>query len=237
MRLTEVRQTLPSTVFIVAWLSTFVVSSYARGLIAQTPGVLDSAQLAAIWKSVYYPIFDSVVVSAGLSRLRSSVLPEGRREVRIWVGGGFTAPEDLYRFVDDHGQVSGELVRHWGVLPVDSSDRSGEPEDLVLYSLRGSCSRYSTSARKHTCRAEFTRSPDWGAVLKRAEAAGLWTLPDESSLPSDGMQILDGWSITVELRDGSRYRAYNYNNPDIRKRWPEPGAPWRSARRSARSTR
>jgi len=224
MRLTEVRQTHPSTVFIVAWLSTFVVSSYARGLIAQTPGVLDSAQLAAIWKSVYYPIFDSVVVSAGLSRLRSSVLPEGRREVRIWVGGGFTAPEDLYRFVDDHGQVSGELVRHWGVLPVDSSDRSGEPEDLVLYSLRGSCSRYSTSARKHTCRAEFTRSPDWGAVLKRAEAAGLWTLPDESSLPSDGMQILDGWSITVELRDGSRYRAYNYNNPDVRKRWPEAGS-------------
>jgi hypothetical protein len=94
MRLTEVRQTLPSTVFIVAWFSTFVVSSYTRGLIAQTPGVLDSAQLAAIWKSVYYPIFDSVVVSAGLSRLRSSVLPEGRREVRIWVGGGFTAPED-----------------------------------------------------------------------------------------------------------------------------------------------
>jgi len=53
MRLTEVRQTLPSTVFIVAWLSTFVVSSYARGLIAQTPGVLDSAQLAAIWNSKY----------------------------------------------------------------------------------------------------------------------------------------------------------------------------------------
>ena len=84
MRLTEVRQTLPSTVFIVAWFSTFVVSSYTRGLIAQTPGVLDSAQLAAMWKSVYYPIFDSVVVSAGLSRLRSSVLPEGRREVRIY---------------------------------------------------------------------------------------------------------------------------------------------------------
>src|SRR4051812_7729312 len=161
--LTEVRQTCRSALIIVTWLSTSVVSFHARVLSAQTPGVPDSAQLAAIWKSVYYPIFDSVVVSARLSRLRSSALPEGQREVRIWVGGGFTAPQDLYRFVDDRGQVSGELVRYWGVRPADGLDslerRPGEaPDDLVLYSLRGSCSRYSTGARKHTCRAEFTRS-------------------------------------------------------------------------------
>ena len=208
---------------VVAWLSTSVVSSYTRVLSAQTRGVPDSTQLAAIWKSVYYPIFDSVAVSAGISRLRSSALPEGQREVRIWVGGGFTAPEDVYRFVDDRGRVSGELLRYWSVMPANRLDglewRPGEtPDDLMLYSLRGSCSRYATGARKHTCRADFTRPPDWGAVLKRAEALGLWTLPDESSLPYDSMQVLDGWTITVELRDGSRYRTYNYNNPDVRKR-------------------
>jgi hypothetical protein len=73
----------------------------------------------------------------------------------------------------------------------------------------------------NTCRADFTRSPDWRAVLERAEALGLWTLPDQWSLPYDGMQVTDGWSIVVELRDGSRYRAYHYNNPDARKPSPE----------------
>jgi hypothetical protein len=226
MRLTEVRQRLGSTVIIVVWLSISVLSCSARFSSAQTPVVPDTAQLAAIWRSVYYPTFDSVVVSAGLSRLRSSTLPEGHREVRIWVGGGFTAPEDLYRFVDDRGHVSGELVRYWGVRLGGSTDgserRPGETtDDLVLYSLRGSCSRYSTSARKNTCRADFSRSPDWAGVLKRTEALGLWTLPDQSSLPYDGMLVQDGWSITVELRAGSRYRAYQYNNPDVRKQSPE----------------
>jgi hypothetical protein len=35
------------------------------------------------------------------------------------------------------------------------------------------------------------------------------------------MQVVDGWSMTVELRDGSHYRAYHYNNPDSRKPSPE----------------
>lgn len=211
---------------VVAWISTSVPSGYARVLRAQNPVAPDSAQLAAIWRRVYYPAFDSVAVSAGLSRLRSSALPEGHREVRIWVGGGFGGPEDLYRFVDDGGHVSGELVRYWGVTPADGLDslerRQGETsDDLVLYSLRGSCSRYATGARMNTCRADFTRSPDWRAVLSRAEAFGLWTLPDQWSLPYDGMQVTDGWSIVVELRDGSRYRAYHYSNPDARKPSPE----------------
>src|SRR5262245_59572223 len=72
----------------------------------------------------------------------------------------------------------------------------------------------------YTCRATFTRSPDWAAVLKRAEAAGLWTLPDQW-LPPDGMQITEGWGIIVELRDGNRYRVYHYNNPDVRGPSPE----------------
>jgi hypothetical protein len=227
---------------VVAWLSMSVVSSCARVLNAQTPVVPDSAQRAAIWKSVwqsvYYRTFDSVVISAKLSRLRSSALPDGHREVRIWVGGGLGSPEDVYRFVDDRGHVSGELVRYWRVGSVDSEDssdrRPGETDDDLALSLRGSCSRFSTGARVNTCRADFTRSPNWVAVLKRAEALGLWTLPDQW-IPRDGMQVVDGWSMTVELRDGSHYRAYHYNNPDSRK--PSPEAASAVAIRAARSTR
>jgi hypothetical protein len=229
VRLTEVREARRSALTIVAGLATSVASPYARLLSAQAPVVRDSAQWAAIrksvWQTVYYRTFDSVVVSAGLSRLRSSALPEGQREVRIWVGGGFTTPEDLYRFVDDRGQVSGELVQYWHVGAVDGLDsverRLREmDDDLMLSSLRGSCSRFSTGARMYTCRTDFIRPPNWAAVLQHAEAAGLWTLP-EQWIPPDGMQVLDGWGMTVELRDGIRYRAYHYNNPDSRTPSPE----------------
>ena len=209
---------------VVAWLSAYAVSCCARVLSAQPPVVQDSAQWAAAWKSLwqsyYYRTFDSVVVSAKLSRLRSSPLPRGHREVRIWVGGGLGSVQDVYRFLDDRGHVSGEVVRYWRVGSVDGLDSVERRlrelgNDYTLYSLRGSCSRFSTGARVNTCRADFTRSPDWAAVLKRAEAAGLWTLPDQW-IPADGMQVLDGWGMIVELRDENRYRAYHYNNPDAR---------------------
>lgn len=79
------------------------------------------------------------------------------------------------------------------------------------------------------CRARFTRPPDWSAARRAAERAGLWQLPDESSLPDDGLIILDGWGITVELRDGTAYRAYRYGNPD-RLPWPEVDSAVRIAR-------
>ena len=71
-----------------------------------------------------------------------------------------------------------------------------------------------------TCRADFARPPAWWAVLKRAEAAGLWTLPDQW-IPRDGTQVTDGWGMTVELTDGNRYRAYHYDNPELRGPSPE----------------
>lgn len=224
VRLTEVRQTLRRGIIVVAWLSTSIVSFHARVLSAQTPGVPDSAQWAAIrnsvWQSVYYRTFDSVVISAKVSRLRSSALAKGHREVRIWVGGGLGSVQDVYRFVDERGHVSGELIQYRRVGQVDRVDSPGDRPGETDNDFMRSCSRFSTAARMSTCRADFARPPDWGAVLKRAEAAGLWTLPDQW-IPRDGTQVTDGWGMTVELRDGTRYRAYHYDNPELRGPSPE----------------
>jgi len=211
-----------------------VPSCHGQQRSTPTPRTLDASERAAIWQSVYLPIFDSVVASAGLPRLRTSRLPPGHREVRVWIGGGLGYPQDLYRFVDDRGRLSGELVRYWGLEPLDSDRQPGETfNDLMLYSLRGSCSQFSASAQKGTCRADFIRSPDWGAVLRRAEAEGLWKLPDQSALPDDGIMVVDGWAITVELRDASNYRVYHYSNPDAHK----PSAEGESASRIAQAVR
>lgn len=64
------------------------------------------------------------------------------------------------------------------------------------------------------CRVHFTRRPDWGAVWDSLEVLGVWTLADQDDLPRDSTMTLDGWSMTVEVRDGARYRSYAYSNPD-----------------------
>ena len=192
-----------------------------RAASAQPPPTAEQDAMRRIWQSVYYPVFDSVTRSAGLSRMRTTALPRGQREIRIWIGGGLGYPQDLFRFVDSHGRVSGELVRYWHARGLGPDERPGETfHDLMLYSQSGRCSGFAVRAAIGTCRGEFVSSPDWQAVLRRAEAEGLWTLPDESSLPHDSMMVFDGWGITVELRDASRYRTYHYDNPDAHK-WPE----------------
>ena len=166
MTLTEVRRTLGRAVIVAAWLSASVGSFCVRGLRAQTPVVRDSAQRAATWKSVwqsfYYRTFDSVVISAKLPRLRESALADGHREVRIWFGGGLGSVQDLYRFVDDRGHVSGELIQYRRVPQVGGSDssggRPGETDADFVRSLRGTCSRFSMGSTGRCRKTSRTRA-------------------------------------------------------------------------------
>jgi hypothetical protein len=83
------------------------------------------------------------------------------------------------------------------------------------------CETFTRRAGIGTCRGLFERSPDWKKSLRASEVAGLWTLRDESQLPPPYSWTLDGWGMFVELRDGNRYRAYQYSNPDARKANPD----------------
>ncbi|HEU0012261.1 MAG TPA: hypothetical protein VFQ45_01185 [Longimicrobium sp.] len=170
------------------------------------------------WPQIYFPKFDRVARAAGLEPLRSSPLPPGRREVRVWIGGGLGVPEHLYRFVADDTAVAGEVVLYW-----DAARLGGPParfHDLLVERHAGRCGAVAMRDEMAACRALFTRAPEWGQVLAAAEAAGLWSLPDDSALPADGVVSLDGWGLTVELRDGASYRAYQYGNPQAHA-WPE----------------
>lgn len=167
--------------------------------------------------------FDPIVRAARLTPLRSTPLPAGQREIRVWIGGGIGYPQDLYRIVDKgKGKISGWLIFYWPTD--DGTDRAAKKgqtfNDLIRYHQSGRCGSFRRNAEIGVCNANFDARPDWGSVLLEAEAAGLWTLPDESLLPQSNIMTLDGWGITVELRDGPRYRAYSYGNPD-NKTWPE----------------
>jgi hypothetical protein len=182
---------------------------------------IDSREM--YWRRVYIDIFDSIAVSAGLQPLHAVSLPAGQREIRLWIGVAIGYPQDLYRFVENRGRVTGELVRHWPDNTFGSSDSLPRRSfhDLMVYSERGRCVDFRLAAGMGTCRGSFVRQPDWKKALRRAEAFDLWTLPDESSLPPDGMRIFDGWNLVVELRDGPGYRSYYYGNPDAHKAWPQ----------------
>lgn len=82
------------------------------------------------------------------------------------------------------------------------------------------CKRLERGNSWVVCTLNFTAEPDWTRLLDDATEAGLWTLPDPFTLPYEGSWVLDGWSMTVEVRDGEHYRAYQYNNPDAYD-WPE----------------
>ena len=181
------------------------------------------------WPEIYFPIFDHVVAAAELVPLRAARSPRGGREVRIWIGN-FGYPQALYRFVESSRGVTGALVYHWPIDGMGPDARPGETfHDLMLHSQRGRCDRFVARDSVGICRARFLRDPDWGAVYRRAEAEGLWTLPDPSTLPPTGWITFDGWGMTVELRDSAAYRTYQYANPDS-KPWPEAAKAVRIAR-------
>lgn len=163
----------------------------------------------ATWPSIYFREFDAVAASARLTPLRTEVLKPGEREVRIWIGGGFGYPQNLYRFVERRGVIHGTLIRHWPTG--EYGDPPGETfDDLLRYDERAHCRNFRKAESMTTCEALFTTAPDWRTVLESAMRHGLWTLQDPPNLPSDRTVVTDGSAITVELRDGGAYRAYQY---------------------------
>ncbi|GLC24695.1 hypothetical protein [Roseisolibacter agri] len=175
------------------------------------------------WPPWFYARADRVARLARLTPLDRRVLPDGVREVRIWlVGPGITS--HMIRFTEQGGRTRGEVVIHWEVTPVDSA--CGEPagesmHDLMLYTLPGQCGPIASGVDVAACRARFARAPDWRATLQALAADGLWELPDQSTLPPRNFVVFDGWGMVVELRDGARYRAYEFNNPGMGQSLPE----------------
>lgn len=155
-----------------------------------------------------------VVRAAGLTPLDEARLRRGDREIRIWIGGGFAAPSWLYRFTSSHGRVSGEIIWYWmapsSAVQTDSSVRAMLGEACVAFAHREDVS---------TCRARFARRPSWRTVLDSMGTLGVWTMPDAPPRPPN-IVTTDGWGVIVELRDGSAYRTYKYDNPDVRSSIP-----------------
>jgi hypothetical protein len=177
----------------------------------------------ASWVGIYFESFDEAAKAAELTPLRKATRPANEREVRLWTQVEMGVPKQLYRFTERDGRVRGELVLYWSRAPgnLATDERPGETmHDLMMYNLPGRCGHFTMTTDAAACRARFRREPAWKDALRETESHGLWTLPDPSLLPKENVISLDGWTMVVELRDGSRYRTYQYHDPGTHPQWP-----------------
>lgn len=194
-----------------------------RGLFRPVILACGTAALAAASAAAQLRNAPQALQAARLAPLHSTPLAAGEREVRLWTGGSLGYPRQLYRVRTRGGQVvEGELIEYWEIDRDQTRPDSTRYEALIRYHEAGRCAAVTTGSGMEACRVLFNRAPDWAGVLAQADSAGLWTLQDEGTLPEKRIYI-DGWNMTVELRDGGRYRAYQYTNPREDRSRPEYG--------------
>ena len=129
----------------------------------------------------------------GFGGLGQHRLPAGDAEVRVWGGFGL-------------GNLEGTILRRKGSV-------------WTAVRLVGAYPGTRSRPRKVAYAAP---KGGWPAFWRKAEAFGIWSLPDESTLPqAKRMGIDDGISYLVETQRDGRYRAYAYNNPALQTGWPE----------------
>lgn len=176
---------------------------------------------------------DRVARVGKIPLLRARPPTRGRREIRFWLGGGIAIPETLIRLTIDGTRVRGEVIRYLGeTLP----DRDANPSwrafmDSVPDWLRRDfgCPDVATDTLHYpgaqtgyqqelvaVCTARYPREPDWPALLQELEMHHVWTLPDDTELPTlANIVSTDGSGVTVEAWDGRRYHSYTFGDTNL----------------------
>ena len=86
-----------------AW--TFVVAASASACLGRSGPSAGQADIP-------YEIHQEALAAIGLQPLRTSILPPGEREVRIWFDVALAAPGNMYRFRIRGNDVAGQMVYH-----------------------------------------------------------------------------------------------------------------------------
>lgn len=152
--------------------------------------------------------------AAGIGELAETSLPVGQQEVRIWFGFGIFRVSHMLRLqVKPSGDVLGELLVHYRN---DLSDMDSKDAKEFRRGILDGCKDFREGKVEDVCTATFDHGPNWRSIYRELLKNGLLELPDESTLPEPAIEVSDGFAIVVELRDGPRYRAYEYSNPMFR---------------------
>lgn len=165
----------------------------------------------------YGAAYDDEATALGLVPLRRLALPEGDAEIRIWSGWGIMAADRMVRLSRHGDRVDGGAGWHWKVDPHPAWTTI---DATLRYQHSGQCNALKRAGDVEGCDARMARRPPWESLWDSLTRLSVWTLPDQATLPSDGLNFFDGWGMVVEVRSGGYFRSYSYSNPDAH-RQPE----------------
>lgn len=141
----------------------------------------------------------------GIPGARDVVLPPGHREIRLWIESGMFLPERVVIIRQADNTVDGQAYYWWPGMAGD---------DTTYFDFfRPRCGRWYATERAGICEVRTEARPDWAAQLRSLDSLGVSMLPDQRTLPPDGIFTADGFVLYVEVRDHASYRIYRYGNP------------------------
>ena len=141
----------------------------------------------ASWEPIFFRSINSVAKLSGQTNLRTTLVPEGDLEVRIWWGFGLSPLE---------GVTLRRANGQWSAIHV-KADNYYEPTKAERTQLSNPKSGWETA---------------WTRLVKE----NLLSLPDASEIDCN-VQALDGISSVVEINANDTYRTYMYDQPSLLK--------------------
>ena len=124
-----------------------------------------------------------------------------------------TVRQHLLRlFISTDEKVKGDVFIYYA----NGSHYMKEHGAKFLRKLKLGCENFRRGTHLDVCAATFRLSPDWHEIYNNLNSLGIKTLPDQSELPGAEIYVTDGTSVVIEVRDGARYRSYEYSNPSVR---------------------
>jgi hypothetical protein len=143
----------------------------------------------------------------GIPTLRTTPLPIGTREIRVWLLPGNSLPRTMRRFQWKGGAVASQLAAWWTFPRKDSAAWRRLAADWCKPDIAdGDSLRAQEGAM--ACTSPLERQATWKSLWDSLETAGVWHVPQLSEVRHLDIVVSDGAELVVELRDGPFYRQY-----------------------------
>ncbi|NOT58826.1 MAG: hypothetical protein HOP19_01240 [Acidobacteria bacterium] len=139
------------------------------------------------WVDLFFEAINERANKAGLSPLKTSTLPDGDLELRVWDGFGVTLL---------NGFVLKKKAGQWSAIKLIWGRDEKKTERVV--------------ALNH---GVAEPAGGWDKFWQQLVDEGILSLPDASQIDCEP-SVLDGTSCVVELNLKGVYRTYKYGNPD-----------------------
>ncbi len=165
------------------------------------------------WVEIFYEAIDDATLAAGHPRLREQPLEPGARELRLWVGFGLRRRQQYLRLTiapedsDTCPKIVGEPHAWWHEA---AGEACGQAARQIATEV--ACGPPGWGEHHGACPLKLASAPDWVTTYERLLEHRVWELPGSAHHP-EHVRATDGTSLVVELREGDRFRAYEYGNP------------------------